>query len=88
MKVRVSLERVVFTGRASSSEEKNKAKNTSFNSLLQNTCCVSGRRGLCVGPVEYLPLCVAVLQAPRCDYLSIEQPIFNTQGPLPKTDLT
>ena len=33
---RVSLERVVFTGRAASSEEKNKTKNTSFDSVFQN----------------------------------------------------
>ena len=30
LKGRVSLERVVFTGRAASSEEKNKTKNTSL----------------------------------------------------------
>ena len=85
---RVSLERVAFTGRAASSEEKNKTKNTSFNSVFQSPCCVRGRRRLCFVPVEILPLCGAVLQGPRCFFLSIEQPILNTQGSLPKTDLT
>ena len=35
LKGRVSLERVVFTGRAASSEEKNKTKNTTFESVFQ-----------------------------------------------------
>ena len=88
LKGRVSLERVVFTGRAASSEEKNKTKNASFESVFQNPCCVSGRRGLYFVPVEILPLCGAVLQGARCVFLSIKQSIFNIQGSLPKTDLT
>ena len=71
-----------------SSEEKNKTKNTSFDSVFQNLCYVRGRRGSCFVPVEILRLCGAVLQGPRCIFLSIEQPIFNTQGSLPKADLT
>ena len=77
-----------FTGRAASSEEKNKTKNTSFDSVFQNPFCVSGRRGLYFVPVEILPLCGAVLQGARCVFLGIEQSIFNIQGSLPKTDLT
>ena len=77
-----------FTGRAVSSEEKNKTKNTSFDSVFQNPCCVSGRRGLYFVPVEILPLCGAVLQGPRCVFLSIKLPIFNIQGSFPKNDLT
>ena len=87
MKGRVSLERVVLTGTAPSSE-KNKTENTSFVSVFQNLCYVRGRRGSCFVPVEILRVCGAVLQGPRCIFLSIEQPIFNTQGSLPKTDLT
>ena len=79
---------MVFTERAASPEEKNKTKNTSFDSVFQNPCCVSGRRGLCFVPVEILPLCGAVLQGARCVFLGIEQSIFNIQGSLPKTDLT
>ena len=79
---------MVFTGRAANSEEKNKTKKASFDSVFQNPCCVSGRRGFCFVPVEILPLCVAVLQGPQCVFRSIGQPIFNTQGSLPKTDLT
>ena len=56
--------------------------------MFQNPCCVSGGRALCFVPVEILPLCGAVLQGPRCFFLSIEQPILNTQGSLPKADLT
>ena len=56
--------------------------------MFQNPCCVSGRRGLYFVPVEILPLCGAVLQGPRCVFLSIELPIFNSQGSLPKNDLT
>ena len=52
---------MVFTGRAANSEEKNKTKKASFDSVFQNPCCVSGRRRLCFGPVEIIPLCVAVL---------------------------
>ena len=48
---------MAFTGRAASSEEKNKTKNTSFDSVFQNPCCVSGGRALCFVPVEILPLC-------------------------------
>lgn len=35
--------------------EKNKTKNTSFNSVFQNPCCVRGLRRLCFVPVEILP---------------------------------
>ena len=48
--------------------------------MFQSPCCVRGRRRLCFVPVEILPLCGAVLQGARCVFLSIEQPILNTQG--------
>ena len=76
VKGRVSVDSVVFTGGAASSEEKNETKNTSFESVFQNPWCVGDPRGLWFVPVEILPLCGAALQGARCVFLSIERPVF------------